>query len=743
MRRLAAVLVLLLPLVIPATSVSARDTGGSGGRVPRKNFSFVHGDTDWVRRSFLSAMEAAARKDWIDAIRTLQQVIETRDSRERDAGRSPYLRAVEGEETYEGAHVVAAHTIARFGDEAMAAYQTEFGGTAWKQLERATDLRDLDRIAAVADRYLLTESGRAAALLLVDLALERGDRDAALGWLETLEDLEDVSAESEERLAPWRRARLARHAHAIARDTAAAPAVLAALESAPPGASSLDVVPHELRRAPPPPATWSTTGGDATRGAVPPSVGAGFAWAWSASPFVDTADPETASVETTSPWHPPRAVTTARHVFVSDGMNLHVFAIADGRALAVEEYEDAIDLERDTGEDPRLKLGLLEGHALTVVPEREAGGAGDGYLIYAAVPDGRPWPITSDPKERRNTPRDDRIQAFHWDGTRLAHRFTAGGAFERGGLDDQTRMYGAPVLYAGSLWVAAVRPEESTGDRWQVWLLALDPLTGALRTRTHIATGDPVRRGRLDEVIPTSVSAARGRVVVGTSVGVVAAVSARDGRTVWAYRYDRETDPERERRNARRPSQGARVTGFSNEPPILGMDRCVIAPVDGTAVFVLTNRPRGIGRTMRCQQLAREGAVVNMSIEHVAGVVPGANRLVLVGRGQDTGVPGPIVAARNARTGGRAWEHPGPTLFALEPFGRGLVTQREVFVPTRGGIAIYDLTEGGADLGVLEVGMLPRDMRDEFPVPYGNLVPVPGRGVLAVSATTITYWKTR
>nr|MDJ0976385.1 hypothetical protein [Planctomycetota bacterium] len=105
--------------------------------------------------------------------------------------------------------------------------------------------------------------------------------------------------------------------------------------------------------------------------------------------------------------------------------------------------------------------------------------------------------------------------------------------------------------------------------------------------------------------------------------------------------------------------------------------------------------------------------------------------------------PGPIVASRDAISGGRTWEHPGPTLFALEPYGRGLVTEREAFVPTRGGIAIFDLGKRGADLGVLEVGMLPRDMRDEFPVPYGNLIPIPGRGLIALSATTITFWRKR
>ncbi len=737
MRRFAALAFLLL-IVSPA---DARDTSSGGGRVPRKNFSFVHAETEWVRRSFLSATEAATQKDWVTAIRTLQEVIETDTSRERDGGKSPYLRAVEGEETYEGAHLVAMHTIARWGDEAVAAYEAEYGGSARKLLERGAGLRDVARIENVAVRYLATRAGRAAALLVIDLALERGDRDRAMEWLEALEDLEEVSGETEARLAPWRNARIARHAHTIARAPEQAEAVRSALEQAPPGGSSLDAVPQEQRRVMQPGATWTTTGGDATRGTVPASIGANLAWAWSASPFVDRADPESSDIETTSPWHPPRAVTTPDHVLVSDGMSLYAFAIDDGRVVAEEEFEEAAHIGRDTGEDPRIKLGLLEGHALTVVAAHTAGAKEDGYLVYAAVPDGSPWPITHDPKERKNTPRDDRLQAFHWDGEKLTHRFTVGGALERGGLDDQTRLYGAPLLYRGSLWMAAIRPEESTGDRWQVWLISFDPLTGQLRTRTHLSTGDPVRRGRLDEVIPTSPAAHRGRVVVGTSVGVVAAVTARDGRMAWAYRYDRETDPERERRNARRPSQGGRATGFNNEPPILSMDRCFVTPLDGTSVFVLTNRPRGIGRTMRCQQLAREGAVVNMSIEHVAGVAAQTGHLVLVGRGQDTGVPGPIAAVRDARSGGRVWEHPGPTLFALEPFGRALVTDREVFVPTRGGIAVYDLQKGGADRGVLEVGMLPRDMREEFPVPYGNLVPVPGRGLIALSATTITYWR--
>src|SRR5204862_105570 len=70
--------------------------------------------------------------------------------------------------------------------------------------------------------------GRAAALLLADLAAERGDTDAALGWLERVEDVEEVAADDlAGEVSRWREARLSREAVALASTRDAVPRVKA------------------------------------------------------------------------------------------------------------------------------------------------------------------------------------------------------------------------------------------------------------------------------------------------------------------------------------------------------------------------------------------------------------------------------------------------------------------------------------------------------------------------------------
>jgi hypothetical protein len=792
MARFALIAPLLLLAAAPAV---ARDVGTPRGPAPEKNYSNLHADVAWVVKAFETAGEAADAGDYASAARELQGVIDTRASRESPTDAAPYVRAVNGTTVFEGAWITARHAIARWGTAGQAAYQGEFGGTADTLLAEAALRRDERALVEIADRFLGLAAGRRAALLLIDLAFERADADAASGWLEALEDLEAVSGEDPARLEPWRMARVQRHAHAIARDAAAIDAVRAAIHAKADWEPLVDRVPPSLRRRAAPPTAWLTTGGDNTRGALVDGLGHRFRLGWfkpkdAHDDLVDSQDPTEGQRDRPSVWLPPRAVATPDHLFVSDGEHLHVYDLDNGsrileRSRATRHPGAPFGgIGIDSAEDRRIRFGLLEGHTLTLHPVRdfqaEIAGVqrswtGEGWIVLCAVPDGRRWTGAWD-IGRETGPRDDHIQAYYWDGGRrneLVPIWRAGGTGHAAGdLEDDTRLYGAPILYRDKVWVAGVRPARATTDRLEAWLFGLDPHTGRALSRTHIGTGTPVRTGRTDEVVPTSPAAAHGRVVVGTALGMVAAVDAKDGRLHWVYRYDRAVETERgHRRNRDFSDDAPRASSFANEPPILSQGRCYVTPTDSNELLILLDRPRGSTRTLSSHDQDRLMIGWDFLAEHIAGVAPGTDtdrpQLVVVGKGEHTRPPGPLVVSVGAldRASGWPgekeresrsdvwrsllnWREESPTGFGPDPYGRALVTREEVFVPTYYGIAIYELQDRDGDgthyLGVLDKeDMLVRAALEPPEKPYGNLIPLPGRGFAAVSATTIAVWVRR
>ena len=786
-----ALLVLLLALLVVGVGPTwSRDREDRPARhTPQKNFSHLHDDAEWMVRAFAAAEGAAKAGDASGVIRALQPVIDQRVSVESEGDAAPYVRAVHGTATYEGAWLVARHRLQALGDEALAVYEREYGRSAQALLERGIQRRDERDLASAARRFLGLPAGRRAALLLADLAIERGDRDAALGWLQDLEDLEAVSGESAEALAPWRAARATRVAGLLAKDEDARRTLAARLAALPAAdAEALDPVPEALARREPATGTWPTTGGNDARSAVPPALGGTLRLAWMRGPdelehLADEDDPVRRDADRPSLWLPPRAVANEQHLFVSDGEALHVYDIATG-APVLENPEMGVypgarrsGIGTDTTEDRRIRFGLLEGHALTIHPVpryrwtdargRQTPELGAGWLVFAAVPDGSGWTWQRRSRAGHDT-RDDHIQAFHWNGSRLLHLWRVGGTgspSQRGGLPYDTRLYGAPLLYRGRVWVAGVRAAKATQDRWEAWLYSFDPTTGRVATSTHLGTGTPMRTGRMDEVIPTSPAAAHGRVVVGTALGIVAAVDAADGRVRWAHRYDRAVETERGNvRNRDRRDQGLRSSSFKNEPPILADGRCYLTPTDSEHLLILFDRPRLDLRALLSEARPRDLGNAKHMVEHIAGVdvrrrENRAGSLVLVGQGQGGDPPGPLVTVYDAGTPNLAWprearelrsiwEGISPTGFGAQPYGRALVTQGEIYVPQEHGIAVFELEDRDGDgshfLTLLDQRAFGAPAQQEQRGrPYGNLIPIPGKGIVAVNATTVAFWARR
>ena len=655
---------------------SALPEGGRGGDAagpaPKQNFSDIHAKQEWVQRAFAEAQRARASKRWTAAARFLMPVIEATHRPEQAAESAPYVRSAQGTKTYEGAWIAAQHALARGGDPLLDAAEAEWGVLAERLVARGLREARLRRDGGeppswvlCARRYLPLRAGRRSALLLIDAALERHDTDAALEWCEALEDLEAVTQEAPERLAPWRRARINRHARALAptrgegRDSQVK-AIAAELTRRASQCQAPDAGLRALsRKHMPRPAVlanWATTGGDATRNATPPALGRNFELAWVHGPgsdvqLADTEDPPDGGTVEPSTWHPPRGAVMGDTFFVSDGEGIQVIDIPTGAKIGFRRFMRWEPLGSDVPRDPRSRFGWSEGHALTVVPWPGADNAGPGdWLLLAAVPDEAPWPGEHADHEEA---REDHIEAFRARRAGDARRVSLEPLWEAGGgatqapssgaLPKTLRLYSAPLVYRNKVWVGGVVPSRASRDRFEAWILALDPVSGALHSKTHVGTGTPVRSLREDEIMPTAPAGAHGRVVICTSLGLVGAVSARDGRVLWMHRYERNVEVTRGIRGRRRREDGeARSMSFVNAPPRLGYERCIVAPTDSSYILELMQRPIGPARMLEGQAIHWREHFDRFLPEQVLALAPNPEDpsdlwLILAGRGQERG----------------------------------------------------------------------------------------------------------
>ncbi|MFM8980002.1 MAG: PQQ-binding-like beta-propeller repeat protein [Planctomycetia bacterium] len=750
-------LALLLPGTAPRLLADAGE-GPSRGAAPMDNPSHVHDDDPFVREAFERAAQAEAEGRADEAAERLQSVVDQRfaDAAQREC--VPFVVAVDGRATYEGAWLVARHRLAGGSPALRAAHERRFGGPARELLARAVTALDRDLLAEVARRFLPLDEGRAAALALADLALEQGDPDTAFARLEALEDLEEVAAADDTaRVERWRAARIAREARALARTPSDVPEVarhlLEAARQGPGAAARHDAVPEALRRLPQRPSTWPTTGGTPARDGAAPALPGRLRPAASAALQPDAEEralareAEAARPDRPSPWVTPRVVVGRDTVFCFDGELLSAYGRADGRLKHRVRVRGEGEARPALGQDPREELPLLEGHALTLdeVPgrpariylasatrtlralRREASAFGDSG---AAEP---PW---------------GELLMVRWDGERLLKGWRATGFGSAPRLPQALAVFGAPCLHMGLLWIAGVRPSQATSDEVECWLVGLDPATGEPLRLVRLGSGSPWRLKRLDEAIPSSPAAAHGRVVVATSLGWVAAVDAEDGRVAWVQRYDRTREVGRlTRLNAMEADLTPRLTGFANEPPLVAFGLTVVAPTDSHQLLGLGTRPRGAGRHLvRWDPRDRRNHFDRMAVEALVGACGGDGKvpptIVVTGKG-DAGEgepPGRVVAGLDPASGATRWSIAPATGHQPSTWGRAALSASHAWVPTLHGLLAVDLERGRA-VELLGRGLLPPGQAEPEARWYGSLVPLPGEGLVAVHEGHITFWR--
>jgi hypothetical protein len=230
---------------------------------------------------------------------------------------------------------------------------------------------------------------------------------------------------------------------------------------------------------------------------------------------------------------------------------------------------------------------------------------------------------------------------------------------------DRSFMFdGAPVADGNRIWVALRRGEATP----HAYVACYDATSGAELWRTSIGAADSPGANRGDEITHDLLTLVGDRLYFNTNLGLVAALDAMTGNVAWLHRYERAA-------NASFSSDGRRALQFDRDPsPCLYHEGLVIvAPSDSPAVFALD--------ALTGQQIWLTDDLPNAL--HLLGVV--RQNLVVTGNRFWT------VDVRSGTTK-LAW--PASELAGIRGIGRGLIAGEEVFWPTRHDIYVLHAVTG-------------------------------------------------
>ena len=771
-----AVLALMVALLLLAAPARAQDliegdlpvTGG-----PAAEGVYVQDSTAALDR-FALAERLVALGEWAKAAEEYQ---ETADALGRELVAA---RSAEDSGVYQYRPVAEAvrDRLAAWPAEGRDAYRERFGFAADDLLARALrlDPGGPERSAAlneVIDRYFLADAAPAAAVELIDRRVADGGFRAAArlagAILAAHPDLGD------RRPALLFRAAVAHH---LAGDRDAAADRLDELRTGFPdatgtvagGEANLAEVAAGILAEPapseaaPPPGRWPTLGGaddrtrvaDATAGRLAPMFAVGHATA------PTPAGPRNATA---------RSYADARGVHQMAG----VFpAVADDVAYWTDNAR-VYALGLDTRLPPPGWLATHPGDGTDAAPAgvfRVEGGA------WPTPPGEALAPVVDGPRLMVNLARPAPRLAGEAGGASVAppqlaclDRATgrplwssrpgsippeaAVAAFEAAGASGPAELaerlaechyVGPPVVSEGRAWVIAKTDPQRAGQFEQAFLVGLDPRTGTAELAVYLATASQDRlrhQMRQFQADPDPVpAAADGRVYAPTGRGVLAAVSAADGRVEWVNLYGRlpaaeraGDGPGRGFRNRRRGTVARGRDGrtpslpFHVQAPLVGGGRVFYRPPDADAVLVYD--AAGGERLARLPADAPEAAAGQESVRTLLAV--DGDRLFAFGGRTVFCLNWPRAAAAvddgtYDRLGAAEWafwtavytpaDDAGPARGAnVESIvGRPAVTRTHVLVPTAGELAAVRVDTGAWDDDRLGSGRTWRSL----PAPAGT-----------------------
>jgi outer membrane protein assembly factor BamB len=244
-------------------------------------------------------------------------------------------------------------------------------------------------------------------------------------------------------------------------------------------------------------------------------------------------------------------------------------------------------------------------------------------------------------------------------------------------FDEKWSFEGSPVVWGSDVYVAMRKSDV----RPQAHVACFDVETRRLRWRTMICAAETPGGGQTDEITHNLLTLNQGVLYANTNLGTVAALSARDGRMLWATLYTRA-------RKGGADGQDKRAAHYYRDlnPCVYDGGRLLVAPSDCASIFALD---AASGEMLWESQLPED-------VVHLLGVGHG-NLLA----------SGDWLWWIDARQGKvlRRWPDTTPL-----GYGRGILMGDQVIWPTRDALYVFDQ----------EVKGPMRTLRDPIPLAEGR-----------------------
>ncbi len=226
----------------------------------------------------------------------------------------------------------------------------------------------------------------------------------------------------------------------------------------------------------------------------------------------------------------------------------------------------------------------------------------------------------------------------------------------------------SPVCDGSRIYVSQRRRDQVNA---QARVVCIDVQTGRLVWKTDVARGE-VPGGVLYQLTNSALSLHQGRLYFSTHLGAVAALRISDGRIEWLSSYRRSGPAEDQ------PDRNDRYLFRDLTPCVVDRGQVIAAPADSDRLFSID---AGTGQVLWCTPAGQAADAI-----HLLGV--GQGRLLASGdhlywfdayTGQLVGQ----FPSGQAAIGGYAGPNP-------RGFGRGILTDSQVYWPTRNYLYVFD-----------------------------------------------------
>ena len=633
---------------------------------------------DWIAK----AVRLTRQGQWEEAVALLNRVVDVHADKLTRTGPGCYINVLDR----------VGQLLAGWPTEGLAAYRRLAEPVARQQLLSAQRDRRVDLLLDVADRYFCTQAGWEAAEFAARMAVESGDFPLAVRMYRRLLNDHPDGQRSADHLvgrlavvyALWGRAERARELAGRAGEAASVEWTGQAQPLRDLVESLLNEV-HQTEQATGL-SSWPTFGGDPARNSsVDFGIDDRLAVLWRLGGVGEAGeDPD---VEESSSYQQAdgkgrllstNPVVADQVAYIHDNRTIRALQLATGRLLwshagLADSMSEALYAD---GELPSW-------FGPTIVAGRLYACLGREKIPYYGydTPESLSALVCLDAETGETLWRADRA--------------SLGTTFE------EMEFESAPIVTGGKVYVVA-RRKRPFGFQ-DCFLYRLDADTGREELRTHLGSastgGFGYRRPTL--AIPALYDDV---VYVATNLATLAAVDRHTGRVRWLRLYERISEA-RWRREGRGSTR--ELSPWHYNAVICDGDKIYALPTDADSLMVLDRSSGDVQRTIAVEDLADVQTVLGVRGALIYGV-------------------GDRVFCYDLEAGEMSWESPLPEDDEL--LGRGLLTDRQVLLPGRTSLCVFDLATG-------RCSAQPWDS----PGDAGNLVAVSGT-LLVAGADRVTAY---